>query len=229
MSRSTTLRLACSCGEPVTITVYDYVNVAQDPQLRYTVLVGLLNTTVCPNCGRRTALAHPFIYSDPAHNLLAYVHPRSDAPEEARQVILERLRETYMNIVENEERKERKGSSTSTRANGNNHANSNGTSTSGNGATTSEIPPLQVIFGVDQLSEVINSVLSQDERLGKLALSTQSREEAERGQMLMIARKLAQEMQCQVEVEDLPDEYTVWLFGSRRQIGAIMRELAARS
>ena len=226
MSRSTTLRLTCSCGEPITITVYDYVNVAQDPQLRYTVLVGLLNTTICPNCGRRTALAHPFIYSDPAHNLLAYVHPRSDAPEEARQVILERLRETYMNIVENEERK---ASSTSTHANGNNHANSNGASTSGNGAATSDIPPLQVIFGVDQLSEVINAVLSQDERLGKLALSTQSREEAERGQMLLIARKLAQEMQCQVEVEDLPDEYTVWLFGSRRQIGAIMRELAARS
>jgi len=226
MSRSTTLRLACSCGEPVTITVYDYVNVAQEPQLRYTVLVGLLNTAVCPNCGRRTALAHPFIYSDPAHNLLAYVHPRSDAPEEARQVILERLRETYMNIVENEERK---GPSASTRANGSNHASSNGASTSGNGATTSEIPPLQVIFGVDQLSEVINAVLSQDKRLGKLALSTQSREEAERGQMLLIARKLAQEMQCQVEVEDLPDEYTVWLFGSRRQIGAIMRELATRS
>ena len=226
MSRSTTLRLTCSCGEPITITVYDYVNVAQDPQLRYTVLVGLLNTTICPNCGRRTALAHPFIYSDPAHNLLAYVHPRSDAPEEARQVILERLRETYMNIVENEERK---ASSTSRRANSNNHANSNGANTSGNGAATSDIPPLQVIFGVDQLSEVINAVLSQDERLGKLALSTQSREEAERGQMLLIARKLAQEMQCQVEVEDLPDEYTVWLFGSRRQIGAIMRELAARS
>ena len=33
----------------------------------------------------------------------------------------------------------------------------------------------------------------------------------------------------QVEAEDLSDEYTVWLFGSRRQIGAIMRELAARS
>ncbi len=80
MSRSTTLRLTCACGEPVTITVYDYVNVAQDPQLRYTVMVGLLNTAVCAMCGRRTAIAHPFIYSDPAHHLLAYVHPRGDAP-----------------------------------------------------------------------------------------------------------------------------------------------------
>ncbi len=88
---------------------------------------------------------------------------------------------------------------------------------------------MQVIFGIDQLNAVIDAVLSQDERLGKLALSTQSRDVPERAQMLHLARKLALEMQCQVEVEDLPDEYTVWLFGSRRQIGAIMRELSPRS
>jgi len=67
--------------------------------------------------------------------------------------------------------------------------------------------------------------LSPDERLGRIALSTQSSNVAERGQFLDIARKLASEMNCGVEVEDLPDEYTVWVFGSRRQIGALMREL----
>ena len=87
---------------------------------------------------------------------------------------------------------------------------------------------MQVVFGTDQLHELINAVLSQEERLGRLALNTHSRDSAERGQLMHIARKLAQEMQCQIEVEDLSDEYTVWLFGSRRQIGAIMRELAAR-
>jgi hypothetical protein len=35
-------------------------------------------------------------------------------------------------------------------------------------------------------------------------------------------------MACQIEVEDMPGEYTVWLYGSRRQIGVIMRELAIR-
>ncbi len=44
--------------------------------------------------------------------------------------------------------------------------------------------------------------------------------------MLDIARKLASTMECQIEVEDMPAEYTIWLYGSRRQIGAIMRELA---
>ena len=90
------------------------------------------------------------------------------------------------------------------------------------------MPPLQVVFGLDQLAELINMTLSQDERLGRLALSTRSRNDAERGQLLTIARKLASEMECQVEVENMPDEYTVWLYGSRRRIGAIMRELAPR-
>src|SRR6266566_436396 len=57
-----------------------------------------------------------------------------------------------------------------------------------------EIPPLQVVFGLDQLNELINTTLSQDERLGRLALSTHSRDNAERGQLLTIARKLASEM-----------------------------------
>jgi hypothetical protein len=219
MSRSTTIRLTCACGEPVTITVYDYVNVAQDPQLRYTVMMGLLNSAVCSMCGRRSAIAHPFIYSDPAHELLAYVHPRSDAPDEARQIIFERLRDTYLSIVENEE------SST----NGNQAHHANGAASLVSDVTKAEIPPLQVIFGIEQLNMVIDALLSQDERLGKLALSTQSQDSAERGQMMHLARKLAQEMQCQVEIEDLPDECTVWLFGSRRQIGALMRELSPRS
>src|SRR2546425_1188585 len=155
MSRSKNCTLTCPCGEVFSSPIYDYINVAKDPQLQYTVLAGLLNVSTCPSCGRRAAIARPLIYSDPARHLLVYVHPRSDVPEEARSLI-------------------------------------------------------------------------QDERLGRLALNTRSRDDAERGQLLTIARKLASEMGCQIEVEDLPDEYTVWLYGSRRQIGALMRELAPR-
>ena len=219
MSRSINQTLTCPCGQVFDSSIYDYVNVAKDPQLQYTVLAGLLNVSTCPSCGRRAAIAHPFIYSDPSHNLLAYVHPRSDAPEEARLMILEKLRNTYVNIVgEAEEHADEE-------------AGVDISSIEPTGQTTQvmETPPLQVVFGVDQLQELINAILSQDERLGKIALSTHSRDAAERAQLHTIARKLALEMQCQVEVEDLSDEYIVWLFGSRRQIGAIMRELAARS
>jgi hypothetical protein len=210
MSRSTTLQFTCPCGETFSSQVYEYVNIAKDPQLLYTVLAGLLNVSTCPNCGRRAARARPFIYSDPGHHLLAYVHPRTDLPHEARMVILEKLQDVYDGIAGDAEggRENRQAQLSEQQLR--------------------DLPPLQVIFGLDQLNAVINAVLSQEERMGRLALNTLSRDEAERAQILHIARKLASDMQCQVEVEDQPDEYTVWLYGSRRQIGAIMRELATR-
>ena len=207
MSRSHTHTFTCPCGTTFPATTYEYVNVAQDPQLRYTILSGMLNVATCPNCGRRAATANPFIYSDPEHNLLAYVHPRSDAPEEARMLVLEQLRSVYVDLTQEQEEY------------------SSGKDGKLAEVQTENVPPLQVIFGMEQLNAVINAVLSPDERLGRLALSTQSRNVAERGQFLDIARKLASEMNCGVEVEDLPDEYTVWVFGARRQIGALMREL----
>ena len=219
MSRSINRTFTCPCGEVFSSTIYDYVNVAKDPQLQYTVLAGLLNVSTCPACSRRAAISRPFIYSDPAHNLLAYVHPRSDVPEEAQLLILEQLRNVYEHIAGDVEQDLCQG-------------NGNGISSVEPAALSTdqeqEMPPLQVVFGVDQLQGLINAVLSQEERLGRFALNTHSCDSAERAQLLHIARKLAQDMQCQVEVEDLSDEYTVWLFGSRRKIGAIMRELAAR-
>jgi hypothetical protein len=210
MSRSTTHTLTCPCGEEISQTIYQYVNVGSDPQLLYIVLAGLLNVAICPNCGRKAAVSQPFIYSDPERSLLAYVHPRNDAPEDARLMILEKLRDVYESIVGEQEQGCVNGGQVSE-------------------ATAAQImatPPLQVVFGLDQLHELINATLNQDERLGRLALSTRSRAEAERGQMLDIARKLASEMSCLVEVEDLEDEYTVWIYGPRRQIGALMRSLA---
>jgi hypothetical protein len=219
MSRSINRTFTCACGEVFSSPIYEYVNVAQDPQLQYTVLAGLLNVSTCPACWRRSAISRPFIYSDPAHNLLAFVHPRNDVPEEAQLLILEQLRNVYEHIAGDAEQNSCQG-------------NGNGISSIELAALSTdqvqELPPLQVVFGVDQLQGLINAGLSQEERLGRLALNTHSRDSAERAQLLHIARKLAQEMQCQVEVEDLSDEYTVWLFGSRRKIGAIMRELAAR-
>jgi hypothetical protein len=255
MSRSKNCTLTCPCGEVFSSPIYDYINVAKDPQLQYTVLAGLLNVSTCPSCGRRAAIARPLIYSDPARHLLVYVHPRSDVPEEARSLILARLRTVYVDIVDGRsvgiehplisnvtlERSEGPTDRLPGRdhethvGNGqkSNHAEEctvkrNGTTRRMHKQQATEIPPLQVVFGLDQLNELINTTLSQDERLGRLALNTRSRDDAERGQLLTIARKLASEMGCQIEVEDLPDEYTVWLYGSRRQIGALMRELAPR-
>jgi hypothetical protein len=219
MSRSTNRTLTCPCGEVFDSPIYEYVNVSTDPQLQYTVLAGLLNVSSCPACGRRSAISQAFIYSDSVHNLLAYVHPRNDTPEEARLLILDKLSNVYTSIVgDTEQRPDQE----------NGVANDSTKGAVSLADQAQEIPPLQVVFGADQLHGLINAVLNPEERLGRIALNTYSRDSAERGQLLLIARKMAQEMQCQIEVEDLPDEYTVWLFGSRRQIGALMRELAAR-
>ena len=242
MSRSMNCTLTCPCGEVFSSPIYDYINVAKDPQLQYTVLAGLLNVSTCPSCGRRAAIARPLIYSDPARHLLVYAHPRSDVPEEARLLILERLRTVYVDIVDGRSAGIEQHKCHDPELPGGTQANGrpliSRTAAAGADHETehlqahqqqeTEIPPLQVVFGLDQLNELINTTLSQDERLGRLALSTHSRNDAERGQLLTIARKLASEMGCQIEVEDLPDEYTVWLYGSRRQIGALMRELAPR-
>lgn len=212
MSRSTQHTFSCPCGTTFHSPIYEYVNTAHAPQLQYTVLAGLLNVATCPHCGRRSALARSFIYSDPAHALLVYVDPRSDVPDEARQIILDKLSEVYVDALEKRE-----------------HVNGQTAARELEKARQDqELPPLRVVFGLERLCVLINAALSQEERLGRLALSTQSHSEAERGRMHDLAHKLALEMQCQIEVEDLPEEYTVWVYGSRRQIGALMRELAPR-
>lgn len=219
MSRATTHTFTCPCGKVFSYQQYEYVNVAADQLLRYIVLAGLINVATCPDCGRRAAFATPFIYSDPAYGLLAYVHPRPNVPDEARLLILEKLRTTYRDIVAAQVQQE--GDEDGEHVNG-------GRMVALSPSEAKDFPSLKVIFGVEQLVDVINGVLSPEERLGKLALHTQSRSEAARGQFLDIMRKFAAEMGCFIEVEDLPDEYTVWLYGSRRQIGAIMRALSPR-
>ncbi|GCE26860.1 hypothetical protein KDA_23440 [Dictyobacter alpinus] len=220
MSRSTTHTFTCPCGQVFTGQAYEYVNVADDAHLRYVVLAGLINVSTCPNCGRRAAISIPFVYSDPAYQLLAYVHPRADAPENARLMILEKLRDVYMDASKLHDQP--------TATDNESGSNNGGRVVSLSASEARDMPPLKVVFGLEQLGELIAAELSPEDRLGRLALSTQSRSEAERGQFHDITRKLASEMGCCIEVEDLPDEYTVWLYGSRRQVGALMRELATR-
>ena len=125
-------------------------------------------------------------------------------------LILEQLRATYHHIVSKQDK---------------DPAKSGGLAITLSADEARSMPPLKVLFGLDQLVDVINTELEPEERMGKLALNTQSRDEAERNQFLLITRKLATEMGCCVDIEDLPDEYTLRLYGSRRQIGKLMRVL----
>jgi len=205
MPKSTDHTLRCACGTSFHATVYNAVNVTEEPRLQYTVLAGLLNVVTCPNCGRKAALAQPFIYHDMKRELLLYVDPRTNVAEEERQKILEWLQAAYAMAIKESE-KQASEHATETRA----------------------APPLQVVFGMDQLIELISRVLPPEEALGKLALNTRSRRPEERQRLLDIAREMARQVGCQVEEQEDEDEYTVWLYGSRRVIGTIMSELAPR-
>jgi hypothetical protein len=219
MSRSTTQTFNCACGTEFTGQVYEYINTADDPQLRYVILAGLINVSTCPNCGRKMAVSTPFIYSDPAYNLLIYVHPRADTPDEARQLILEKLRSVYLDINKLKDQPD---------ASLQKSAESGDRTIDLTHSQATELPPLKIVFGLEQFSELLNSVLGPEDKLGRLALNTQSSSAAERAQFYTITKKLATEMNCFIDVEDTPEEYTVWVYGSRRQIGALMRELAPR-
>jgi hypothetical protein len=221
-SRKAAYRVTCRCGHTFETQVYEYVNVVRDPHLRYAVLAGLLNVVTCPACGKRAQARRPFIYSDPPNQLLVYVHPRDNAPEQARELIEASVQSVYEQVRRQQhDRREQE-------AGGVPETMSDLVAASSTGAGAEEMPPLQVIFGLDQLALLINAGLSHEERLRKIALRTASPNAAERGQMLDIARRLAREMQCIVEEEEQADSYVVWLYGPRKQITALMRALAPR-
>ncbi len=226
MGRSIPYQFTCACGTEFTTTVYEAVNVTLEPQLLYTLLVGLLNVATCPNCGRRAAIARPFLYHDVARGLFAYVHPRADLPEEQRERLLQHLRRSYALAVEQSvqlsEQQTALRSLEGPDQEGGAHAPADAREPG------DEVPPLQVIFGVDQLCTLVNSLLAPEERLGKLALSSKSQREEDRQRLFKIASEMARQMDCQVETESGPGEYIVWLYGPRRAIGAMVRELAPR-
>jgi|SRR5579859_2127273 len=224
MSQATNCVITCPCGMVFQSKIYEYVNTRQDPQLRYTVLAGLLNVSTCPNCGRRSTHTGPFIYSDPDHSLLIYVDPTPDISEDARRDTLEKLLSVRQKVGIEVSYRSPLDEKSITGVAPTGRPGMNLTPTDGM-QSRKEAPSLHVVFGLEQLHELINAAMTQQERLGRLALRTFSRREAERGQLLDIARKFASEMHCQVNVEVVSGEYTVWLYGSRRQIGAIMREL----
>jgi CpXC protein len=228
MSRSTTYKFTCACGASFTTPVYEAVNVTLEPQLLYTLLAGLLNVATCSNCGRRTAIARPFLYHDVARDLFAYVHPRADLPEEQRERLLQHLRRAYVAAVEQSMLIRGEEPLTAPEARLEENEEIAGEVLSGADVSPSDAPSLQIIFGMEQLCELVNSLLGPEERLGKLALSSKSKREDERRRLLAVAGEMARQMDCQVEIDDEPGEYTVWLYGPRRAIGAIMRELAPR-
>ncbi len=218
--RSTIRTFVCPCGESFDTTTYSTVNVTMEPELLYRLLEGTLNVATCANCGRKAVNAQPFIYHDMARGLFAYVHPAADLPEDEREELLEHLRTVYDQAVAESERLAQP-------------------SAGGRQSMVEpqirrrlpyddalkriypDAPPMQVIFGIDNLTALVESLLDPDEKLGRIVLSTRASGAQERDRLRSVATRLAEQAHCLIEIEDLHEEYTVVIYGSRARIGQI--------
>jgi hypothetical protein len=222
MPRSAEMTFTCPCGETFPVTMYQTVNVTLEPELLYRLLAGSLNVAVCPNCGRKAMSAQPFIYHDMARGLFAYVHPRGDVSDEEREVLLARLRQIYDFAVAESDRltQPRNQSRASVEPRVKRHTPEDDLA-----RIEPEVPPMQVIFGVDRLTTLVDSLLEPGERLARVALNTHSGAAEERTRLRVIAEHMAGEIGCLVEVEDTPDEYTAWIYGPRDKVNLLGKAL----
>jgi hypothetical protein len=225
MSRSSEITLTCACGTSFPSTVYQAVNITLEPPLLYRMLSGHLNVATCPNCGRTSSSAQPFVYHDMKRGLFAYVLPNAEVSDEEREALLAQLRRVYAQAVEESERITQSQHRARTGEAPRPMVRRRTPQDELRAQIEPDAPPMQVIFGVDRLVTLVESLLEPEERLGKVALSTHSTQRADRERLSALAQRMAAQVQCETSIEDEPDEYTVWLYGPKSRTNAIAKAL----
>jgi hypothetical protein len=151
-----------------------------------------------------------------ARGLFAYVSPDTDVSDEERQALLEHLRVVYSRAVQVAHRLAPGGAASSgVRAGRRTPAS----------IPEPEAPPMQVIFGVDQLRALVESLLEPDQRLGKVTLTAPGSATAQRDRIHAIAQRMAREAGCLTETIERGDEYSITIYGPRSRVGVIARAL----
>jgi hypothetical protein len=201
------------------------VNVTLEPALLYRLLFGTLNVAVCPNCGRKAESAQPFVYHDMKRGLFAYVSPNADVPDETREALLNNLRRVYTQAVEESERLASRGNPPVDLSRPTIRRRTPAEDLQAR--IEPDAPPMQVIFGTDRLITLVDSLLEPEEKLGKVALNARGAGPAERDRLLGVAKQLAEQAACQIDIEDEPDNYTVWLYGPRARVNTLMKALGS--
>ncbi len=103
----TMARLTCmNCGQPFTAAVEQVLDVELDPSAKSRLLMGQLNTAVCPHCGAAGTLNLPFIYHDPSKELaLVYMPMEAGRTDMERQKLIGSLTRMVMNQMPPEQRR----------------------------------------------------------------------------------------------------------------------------
>jgi hypothetical protein len=86
-------------------------------------------------------------------------------------------------------------------------------------------PPMQVIFGQENLIALVDSLLEPDERLGHCALHCTSQVPEERTRFLQVAEELARQSGCLLDRQEHDGTLTVEIYGSRARIGRLVGAL----
>ena len=222
--RFSDLPFTCECGTEFTAPIYHAVNITLDSQLLYDLLAGRLNIAICPNCGRRIASALPFVYHDMKRGLFAYVHPGAEPEEEERDQLLRELGRVYTEAVERADLIQPMRPPAHPRAA---PGPASAADASQQPVAEPDAPPMQIIFGVDRLVALVDSLLEPEERLGHVDLTTRSTDPNERARLLTLSQRMAQQAGCQAAADEVAGTYTVRLYGPRSRVGQLVRLLHA--
>jgi hypothetical protein len=84
---------------------------------------------------------------------------------------------------------------------------------------------MQVIFGTDRLVALVESLLEPEERLGHIALHTDSQDPTARERFVSVAGRMASEMGCEMDAEERAGRYVIDIYGPRSRIGQLVSML----
>ena len=94
------------CGQPITAEVDQILDTGVDPQAKAKILSGAFNVAQCPHCNFQGPLATPFIYHDPAKELLlTYFPPELALPRDEQEKAIGSMINQVMENLPQEERK----------------------------------------------------------------------------------------------------------------------------
>lgn len=94
------------CGQPITAEVDQILDTGLNPQAKAKILSGAFNVAQCPHCNFQGPLATPFIYHDPAKELLlTYFPPELALPRDEQEKAIGSMINQVMENLPQEERK----------------------------------------------------------------------------------------------------------------------------